>query len=336
MKFTIEQLLDQKSLTQEEAREVMVKIMSGEYDDAKIAGFLIALRAKGEKSEEIAGFAQAMREKMTSIPISSDAIDMCGTGGDASGTFNISTAASFVVAGAGVKVAKHGNRSMTSRSGSADVLEALGVDITLSPEKVAKCIETIGLGFMFAPSLHPAMKYAMGARNSLAVRTVFNILGPLTNPANATAHLIGVADPIYGEVMAKVLAELGSTRALIVHGMDGLDELSISGETQIWEMESGSVTSYTITPEDLGLNRSSLKALEARNADESIQILRSVLQGEEGPPRDVVLMNSGAALMAANHVNCLKDGIQMAAESIDCGKALRTLENIVRLSNELE
>ena len=223
MKSTIEQLLDQKSLKQEEARDVMVNIMSGEYDDAMIAGFLIALRAKGENSEEIAGFVQAMREKMTSIPISSDAIDMCGTGGDASGTFNISTAASFVVAGAGVKVAKHGNRSMTSRSGSADVLEALGVDIALSAEQVAECIETIGLGFMFAPSLHPAMKYVMGVRKSLAIRTVFNILGPLCNPAGIKRQVIGIFDEKLTERMAEVLKLLGAKHAMIVHGNDGLD-----------------------------------------------------------------------------------------------------------------
>jgi len=202
MKKIIEKLLGNQALSQDEARDVMEKIMSGAFDDAQIAGFLIALRAKGENSSEIAGFAQAMRDKMTQIPISSNAIDMCGTGGDASGTFNISTAASFVVAGAGVKVAKHGNRSMTSKSGSADVLSALGVDITLPPEKVAHCIEELGLGFMFAPSLHPAMKHAIGARKSLAVRTVFNILGPLCNPAGVNHEVIGVFDGSIRDRMA--------------------------------------------------------------------------------------------------------------------------------------
>ena len=225
MKFTIEQLLDQKSLTQEEAREVMGKIMSGKYDDAQISGFLIALRAKGENYEEIAGFAQAMRDKMTKIECVDGAIDMCGTGGDSSGTFNISTAATFVVAGAGVPVAKHGNRSMTSKSGSADVLTALGVDITLPPEKVSKCIEKIGLGFMFAPSLHPAMKYAMGARASLGTRTVFNILGPLCNPAGVERQLMGIFDSSLTEKVAEVLKKLGSSHAMIVHGDDGLDEM---------------------------------------------------------------------------------------------------------------
>lgn len=332
----IAMIVDGRSLSSAVASDVMREIMSGDATDSQFGAFVTALRIKGETLEEIAGMAQVMREKSLHVKVDAVVADTCGTGGDGSSSFNISTTSAFVVAGAGVLVAKHGNRAMSSNSGSADVLEGMGVKIDLSPTGVKRCIQETGFGFMFAQRYHPSMRFAAGPRKEIGIRTVFNILGPLTNPANATAHLIGVADPIYGEVMAKVLAELGSTRALIVHGMDGLDELSISGETQIWEMESGSVTSYTITPEDLGLNRSSLKALEARNADESIQILRSVLQGEEGPPRDVVLMNSGAALMAANHVNCLKDGIQMAAESIDCGKALRTLENIVRLSNELE
>jgi len=238
---------------------VMVKIMSGEYDDVKIAGFLIALRTKGEKSEEIAGFAQAMREKMTSIPISSDAIDMCGTGGDESGTFNISTAASFVVAGTGVKVAKHGNRSMTSRSGSADVLEALGVDITLSPEKVAECIETIGLGFMFAPSLHPAMKYAMGARKALGTRTVFNILGPLCNPAGVERQLMGIIEGSLTDMVAKVLQKLGSKHAMVVHDYEGLDEISTTSSTKISHLkEDNSIESTAISPSDFGFEKALL------------------------------------------------------------------------------
>ena len=329
MKLTIEQLLDQKSLTQEEAREVMIKIMSGEYDDAKIAGFLIALRAKGEKSEEIAGFAQAMREKMTSIPISSDAIDMCGTGGDASGTFNISTAASFVVAGAGVQVAKHGNRSMTSRSGSADVLEALGVDITLSPEKVAKCIETIGLGFMFAPSLHPAMKYAMGARKSLAVQTVFNILGPLCNPAGVKRQVIGVFDGKLTDRIAEVLKLLGAEHAMIVHGNDGLDEISTTDATKYTELTpDGVIHSGMLTPLDFGLPVSSPESLLGGEPSENAEIIHSIFDGEKSPSRDIVVVNAAAGIKVGGKAKSLTDGIKLAEESIDSGSAKNVLQSL--------
>ena len=329
MKLTIEQLLDKKSLTQEEAREVMVKIMSGEYDDAKIAGFLIALRAKGEKSEEIAGFAQAMREKMTSIPISSDAIDMCGTGGDASGTFNISTAASFVVAGAGVKVAKHGNRSMTSRSGSADVLEALGVDITLSPEKAAECIETIGLGFMFAPSLHPAMKYAMGARKSLAVRTVFNILGPLCNPAGVKRQVIGVFDGKLTDRIAEVLQLLGAEHAMIVHGNDGLDEISTTDTTKYTELTpDGKIHSGMLTPPDFRLPVSSPESLLGGSPDDNAEIIQNILNGKTGPHRDIVVVNAAAGIKVGGKAKSLTEGIKLAEESIDSGLAKNVLQSL--------
>ena len=329
MKLIIEQLLDQKSLTQEEAREVMVNIMSGEYDDAKIAGFLIALRAKGEKSEEIAGFAQAMREKMTSIPISSDAIDMCGTGGDASGTFNISTAASFVVAGAGVKVAKHGNRSMTSRSGSADVLEALGVDITLSPEKVAECIETIGLGFMFAPFLHPAMKYAMGARKSLAVRTVFNILGPLCNPAGVKRQVIGVFDGKLTDRIAEVLQLLGAKHAMIVHGNDGLDEISTTDATKYTELTpDGVIHSGMLTPSDFGLPVSRPESLLGGNPSKNAEIIHSIFNGEKGSPRGIVVVNAAAGIKVGGKAKSLSEGIVLAEESIDSGSAKNVLQSL--------
>ena len=329
MKFTIEQLLDQKSLTQEEAREVMVKIMSGKYDDAKIAGFLIALRAKGEKSEEIAGFAQAMREKMTSIPISSDAIDMCGTGGDASGTFNISTAASFVVAGTGVKVAKHGNRSMTSRSGSADVLEALGVDITLSPEKVAECIETIGLGFMFAPSLHPAMKYAICARKSLAVRTVFNILGPLCNPAGVKRQVLGVFDGKLTEQMAEVLKLLGAEHVMIVHGHDGLDEISTTDVTKYTELTpDGKIHSGILSSSDLGVPISSPESLLGGGPDDNAEIIQSILDGEAGSPRDIVVVNAAAGIKVGGKAKSFSDGVKLAEESIDSGSAKNVLKSL--------
>ena len=278
MKLIIEQLLDQISLTQEEARDVMFQIMSGEYDDAQIAGFLIALRSKGETTTEIAGFTQAMRDKMTKIDCVDNAIDMCGTGGDASGTFNISTAATFVVAGAGVPVAKHGNRSMTSKSGSADVLTALGVDITLPSVTVTKCIEKIGIGFMFAPSLHPAMKYAMGARVALGTRTVFNILGPLCNPAGVNRQLMGIFDGSLTEKIAKVLHKLGSIQALIVHGDDGLDEISTTAPTKASHLNiEGSIDTLSISAMDYGFEIAKLDDLKGGIPEENAEIIIDIL-----------------------------------------------------------
>ena len=327
MKVTIEQLLDQNSLTQEEAREIMIKIMSGEYDDAKIAGFLIALRAKGENYEEIAGFAQAMRDKMTPVDSVEDAIDMCGTGGDALGTFNISTAASFVVAGAGVSVAKHGNRSMTSKSGSADVLTALGVDITLPPEKVSECIQNIGIGFMFAPSLHPAMKYAMGARKALGTRTVFNILGPLCNPAGVKRQLIGIFDGNLTDKVAKVLKRLGSTHAMVVHGNEGLDEISTTDETKYTELTSdGKIKSGTLLPSSFGFTTTDLESLRGGEPNENADIIRRIFNGETGPRRDIVVFNAGAGIKVGGKTESLIDGIKLAEESIDSGSAKNVLK----------
>ncbi len=328
MKQIIEKLLGNQALSQDEARDVMEKIMSGEFDDAQISGFLIALRAKGENSSEIAGFAQAMRDKMTPIPITSEAIDMCGTGGDASGTFNISTAASFVVAGAGVKVAKHGNRSMTSKSGSADVLSALGVDITMKPEKVAHCIEEIGLGFMFAPSLHPAMKHAIGARKSLAVRTVFNILGPLCNPAGVNRQVIGVFDGSITDRMAKVLKLLGSKEAYVVHGYDGLDEISNTASTKMSHLVNGTIESTVISPSDVGYKTASMDELAGGMPDENAKIIESVLQGETGARRDIVVLNAAAGIKVGQKVSTFKDGILLAEKSIDSGKAMKVLQNL--------
>ncbi len=329
MKVTIEKLLDQNSLTQEEAREVMDKIMSGKYDDAQISGFLIALRAKGETYEEIAGFAQAMRDKMTPIDSVEDAIDMCGTGGDALGTFNISTAASFVVAGAGVPVAKHGNRSMTSKSGSADVLTALGVDITLPPEKVSECIQKIGIGFMFAPSLHPAMKYAMGARKALGTRTVFNILGPLCNPAGVKRQLMGIFDGNLTDKVAKVLQRLGSTHAMVVHGNEGLDEISTTDDTKYTELTSdGEIKSGTISPPSLGFNTTDLESLKGGEPDKNADIIWSIFNGETGPRRDIVVLNAGAGIKVGGKAESLADGINLAQESIDSGSAKNILESL--------
>lgn len=260
MKTTLENLLANRSLTQEEARRVMMGIMSGEYDDAQIAGFLVALRAKGETADEIAGFAQAMREKMTPVPVTSAAIDMCGTGGDGQSTFNISTAAAFVSAGAGVKVAKHGNRSITSKSGSADVISALGVDISMPPEKMARCVDEIGVGFLFAPALHPAMKYAMSTRKSLGVRTVFNILGPLCNPAGVKRQLIGVFDGNLTEKIANVLKKLGAEEAFVVFGNDGTDEITTTSTTRISHLNtSGDVKTFTLSPSDYGIEAGTSK-----------------------------------------------------------------------------
>ena len=327
MKFTIEKLLSQESLTQKEARDVMFQIMSGEYDDAKIAGFLIALRAKGETSTEIAGFAQAMRDKMTRIECVDGAIDMCGTGGDASGTFNISTAATFVVAGAGVAVAKHGNRSMTSKSGSADVLTALGVDITLPPEKVSECIEKIGLGFMFAPSLHPAMKYAMGARTSLGTRTVFNILGPLCNPAGVERQLMGIFDGSLTEKVAEVLKKLGSSHAMIVHGDDGLDEMSTTASTKVSLLKNdGSIDTISISAADYGFEAASLDDLQGGMPDENAEIIKNILNGSDtGRKADIVILNAAAGIVVGGRVESIEEGISTARQTINSGAAMNIL-----------
>ena len=332
MKIIIEKLLNQEDLKQQEAREIMRKIMSGEYDNSQISGFLIAMRAKGEKSFEIAGFAQAMREKMTTISISDDAIDMCGTGGDASGTFNISTVASFVVAGAGVKVAKHGNRSMTSKSGSADVLEALGINITLSPNKVTDCIEKFGLGFMFAPALHPAMKHAMTARKSLAIRTVFNILGPLCNPANVKRQVMGIFDGSITVKIANVLKILGSKHAMIVHGDDGLDEISTTTQTQFTELlPDGQIQSGIISPMNYDISTSDSIAIKGGSPNYNAKILQNILNGEKGPHRDIVILNAAAGIKVGGKSKSIQEGIKLAEEAIDSGQANNVLQSLINI-----
>ncbi len=333
MKYILEKLLNNISLTQDEAHEVMLKIMSGEYNDAQISGFLIALRAKGESSSEIAGFAQAMRDKMTKIDSVDNATDMCGTGGDASGTFNISTAASFVVAGAGVPVAKHGNRSMSSKSGSADVLTELGVDITLPPEKVSSCIKDIGIGFMFAPSLHPAMKYAMGARVALGTRTVFNILGPLCNPAGVKRQLMGIFEGSLTDKVAKVLKKLGSEKAMIVHGYDGLDEVSTTASTKISHLNSqGEIESMAIAPSDYGIETSTLEELKGGTPEENAKIIMSILDGSEDSKKtDIVVLNAAAGIYVGGVSESIEAGIERARESIESGNALKKLEELARV-----
>ena len=332
----IQSLVDGESLSMKTAAQAMNEIMEGEATPAQFGAFVTALRIKGETSDEVAGMAQTMREKSLHVEVDGPLVDTCGTGGDASGTFNISTTAGFVLAGAGVKVAKHGNRAMSGACGSADVLEALGVKIDLGPEGVQRCLEEVGFGFMFAQVFHPSMRFAAGPRREISIRTVFNILGPLTNPAGATAQLIGIADPKVAETMAEVLGRLGSDHALVVHGGDGLDEVSLSDSTQVWELSDGAVRPYSVSPEDFGLDRVSRRDIQADGVEDSMQILREVLQGYPGPARNVVLANAAAALLAADRVSTLEEGVSVAAASIDSGAARGKLDMLVRLSQGLE
>ena len=331
----IEAVVAGKPLTMEQAAEAMNEIMEGEATPAQFGALVTALHLKGETSDEIAGMAQVMRQKSLHVEVDGPLVDTCGTGGDGSRSFNISTTAGFVVAGAGVAVAKHGNRAMSSACGSADVLESLGVKIDLSPEAVKTCLEEVGFGFMFAQRYHPSMRFAAGPRREIGIRTVFNILGPLTNPAGARTHLLGVADPAVAERMADVLGRLGSVRALVVHGRDGLDEITLGSATQVWELRGGKVTSYEISPEEAGLGRASLDALRAESVDDSVRTLRGVLDGQAGPARDVVLMNAAAALMVADKAASLKEGVALASESIDGGRAREALGALVELSQKL-
>ncbi|HJM34556.1 MAG: anthranilate phosphoribosyltransferase [Candidatus Marinimicrobia bacterium] len=331
MKQILEQLLEGNDLSNDRAFDVMLSIMSGKFNDAQIAGFLMALRAKGETVDEIAGFANAMREKMVSVPLASSAIDMCGTGGDARGTFNISTAASFVVAGAGVKVAKHGNRSMTSQSGSADVLQSLGIAIDNSLENSVEDIENIGLGFLFAPAYHPAMKHAIGARKSLAVRTVFNILGPLCNPANVKAQAMGIFHPDLTEVQVNVLKVLGSTDVMVFHGRDGLDEISTTTTTKISQMRNGGiVNTFEFDATDLGISQVTLFDLQGGKPEENAEIIKAILKGETGPKRDIVLLNAAAGIVVGGKAQTLEEGLKLASESVNSGAALHVLNQLAQ------
>ncbi len=328
----IDTLVSGNSLTMEQAGMVMEDIMDGEATPAQIGAFLTALRLKGETVEEIAGMARAMRERAIPVVVSEPVVDTCGTGGDGSYSFNISTAAAFVVAGAGLKVAKHGNRSMSSSCGSADVMEALGVRIDLGAEQVQKCLEEVGIGFMFAPNFHPAMKYAAAPRREIGIRTVFNILGPLTNPAGAKAQVLGVAEGSLTMKMAQVLKLLGCHHAMVVHGEDGLDEITLGGRTTVCELNKGVIKSYSIDPEQLGLSRASVESLKGESPQENAGILLRVLGGEKGPRRDIVLMNAAAALVAGDRAENLEQGIQIAKEAIDSGKALEKLEGLIKVS----
>ena len=330
----IRDLIAGADLDRAKMRAVMEQIMSGQATDAQIGAFLVALRIKGETVDEIAGGAEVMREKATPIvTVRPDLIDTCGTGGDDSGTFNISTTVAFVACGAGLAVAKHGTRSISSQCGSSDVLTALGVNVEATPEKVGECIDEVGIGFLFAIALHGAMKHAVGPRRELATRTVFNILGPLTNPAGAKRQLLGVFDGALTEALAGVLRELGSERALVVHGSDGLDEITLTGPTQVSELRDGQVSTRQIHPGDFGLQTASAEALKGGDADHNARILRGVLDGEEGPQRDVVLLNSAAAVVVGGLAEDITAGLEAARESIDSGKARQALDRLVEVSN---
>ncbi len=339
IKTAINKVMNGQSLSIEEAEEVMSQIMAGEATPAQIGAYLTALRMKGETVEEITGSARAMRRPAVPVrPAASPAelVDTCGTGGDGAGTFNISTTAAFVVAGTGQKVAKHGNRSVSSKSGSADVLAALGVNLELTPEQVAQAIDTVGLGFLFAPKLHPAMKHAIGPRRELGVRTIFNILGPLTNPAGALSQVIGVYDEQLTEPLAKVLAELGSRGAFVVHGYGGLDELTTTGPNKVSRLKDGQVVTETLDPAGLGFGRANPADLLGGTAEENAEITRGILSGRRnGPRRDVVVLNAAAALVAAGKAVDLADGIGQANESLDSGAALAVLDRFVEFTQQV-
>lgn len=327
----IERALANDHLAAEEAQDVMVRIMSGEATPAQIGAYLVALRAKGETVSELTGFARAMRQHVLPVrPTRRPLLDTCGTGGDRSQTFNISTVAALVVSGAGVAVAKHGNRSVSSRCGSADLLQSLGVKLDLGPQALAKCIDEVGFGFLFAPGLHPAMKHAAGPRRELGVRTVFNVLGPLTNPAGATLQIVGVYDAGLTVMLAEVLSELGAEVAYVVHSADRLDELSLAGANQVACVRAGRVSCSELDPQTYGLPRAELEAIRGGDATQNAQIARAILGGERGPRRDTVMLNAGLALVAADQAADLNEGLARAAESIDSGRAAQVLDNLVR------
>ena len=336
IKEAIQRLVEGQPLTENEAEQVMARIMDGEATPAQLGAFLVALRMKGESPEEILGMVRAMRAKAVLMEAGGDLLDTCGTGGDGSGTYNISTASALVAAAAGLKVAKHGNRSATSRCGSADVLEALGARLAVSPEQARQCLDKVGFAFLFAPGYHPAMRHAAGPRGEIGVRTVFNILGPLANPAGATRQLLGVADGEMAPKMAIILQKLGAKHALIVHGEDGLDEISLGGQTRVQEVRDGSIRSYTISPEDLGLSRAGVKELAGGDKEENARIILALFDGRAGPRRNALLANAGAALYAGDKVKSLKDGVALAAITIDKGAARETLRRYVELTQSFE
>lgn len=347
----IQEVVNGKDLSEEEMISVMEEIMEGKATDAQIGAFITALRMKGETIAEITGAAKVMRAKATPIRIQNNAVsidrdeinvdretivDTCGTGGDGTSTFNVSTTTAFVAAGGGLKVAKHGNRSVSSQCGSADVLEALGVNLDVGPEVVEESIRTIGIGFLFAPKLHRAMKYAIGPRREVGIRSIFNVLGPLTNPAKANVQVLGVYESRLTSVMAEVLQRLGSTSALVVFGEGSYDEISIAGPTQVSELRDGAISNYSIEPEDFGMTRANISDIRGGDAEQNAAIVREILAGQPGPKRDMVLLNAGATFYAARKAQDIREGINMAAESIDSGMAAQKLEQLIKKTNEAQ
>jgi anthranilate phosphoribosyltransferase len=343
----IKRVIEGQHLTRAEAESIMSEIMTGKATDAQIASFLTALRMKCETVDELIGFAKVIRSKAAIVRPQSTVgtafsgtdremlVDTCGTGGDATGTFNISTATAFVVAGAGIRVAKHGNRSVSSLCGSADVVEALGIRLNLPPDAVARCIDEAGIGFLYAPLLHEAMRYVVLARREMKIRTVFNLLGPICNPAGASAQVLGVYNEDLTEIMAQVLCELGSERAFVVHGSDGLDEITISGESKISEVRDGEVHTYYVTPEDFGIARAPISAIRGGDALQNAEIIREILSNRGGARQDVVLLNAAAGLVVGGKASGLHEGIKLARESIQSGKGMDCLHRLIEISQKL-
>ncbi|MEX2606985.1 MAG: anthranilate phosphoribosyltransferase [Kiritimatiellia bacterium] len=333
MKTYIQKLIEGRGLTRDEAYDAIGTIMKGEATDAQIAAFLTALRLRGETPDVVSGAARAMREAFT--PVISphpDAVDTCGTGGDGLNTFNISTTAAFVTAGAGVLVAKHGNRNVSSQCGSADVLTELGIDITISPEKMSDCLEQVGIAFLFAPSLHPAMKHAIGPRREIGIRTLFNILGPVSNPASTRRGVLGVYNSAMVDLVANALADLDTVHLFVVHGEDGLDEITNTAPTQVGEVRNGTVTRYTISPDEYGLPFRSLDELTGGTPAENAEITRRVLKGTPGAKREIVLLNAAAAICAGGKADSIEAGLLLATESIDSGAAMKKLDALIACS----
>ena len=332
----IKAVISRQNLNESEMHDVMNSIMTGQTTDAQIGAFLVGLSMKGETIEEITASAKVMRALATSVKLSSDEflVDTCGTGGDGLGLFNISTASAFVVAAAGGKVAKHGNRSISSKSGSADVLEAAGINLNLNPELISQCIEEIGVGFMFAPAHHSAMKHAIGPRKELAIRTIFNVLGPLTNPAKAPNQIMGVFDKNLVEPIANVLKGLNSRHVMVVHSEDGLDEFSIANKTYVAELKDNKISTYTVHPHDFGLEEGSLDSIQAENAEQSLALIHEAFSGKQGEARDIIALNAGAAIYVSGLVNSLEEGITKANQILSDGSAQDKLDAYIHASNK--
>lgn len=336
MQEAIAAVTEGRDLTQDEMRSVMKIIMTGDATQSQIGGFLVGLRMKGETVDEITGAVETMRALAAGVAVSGEhIIDTCGTGGDSSGVFNVSTATAFIVAAAGGQVAKHGNRSISSKSGSSDLLETAGLNLALSPDQVSRCISELGVGFMFAPAHHSAMKHAIGPRREMAVRTIFNILGPLTNPAGAPHQLLGVFSRQWQRPMAEVLQRLGSKHVMIVHAEDGLDELSIAAPTHVVELKDNAIHEYTINPTDYGLAHPNLEALVVDSAEQSLAVIRSAFANQAGAPLDMLLLNAGAAIYVADLVASIAEGVELAREMIASGKAQDKMDQLIALSKEM-